>query len=417
MSPQIARYFRLADPAQPLKILFSGHRGVGKSTELHQVIRHLETPESSTRPFHVVYIDLNAEVNLGDAHLADVFVAIASVTRTSLSDLELPGFDPVSTLFKNLWEGVKSTLGGKVNLDELVAEAKVPGTDIGLALKASLKSAPGNRQLLRDAIDQHRVSLLRAINDLFETANAALAKQGRAGLVLIADGLERTPIGKQDVIFGTGADQLAALKTHAIFTVPINLVYGEHCTQLAQTFGGKNQTVPMIRLKNPDNTDNPDGLDALNRLLDARAHNAGVEPDALFDSPQTRRTLCDITGGHPRNLLILLQTAIGRCDQLPVSRDAVDYAIREQTNQLQREIPGEYWQWLLHFADGPKTWPNDIPDDVRRALLYYLYVYEYQNGNLYYDVNPAIRLLPRFRLKQEQPENRSPANDAAVASP
>lgn len=390
----LARDFRRADPAKPEHALFTGHRGVGKSTELHRLIKILASEGPSHQRFHVVFLDLVAELDIGDITLADVLVAIASQTQRSLRDAGLPGFDPITQLLTNVWEGIKQTAKSEVSFDSIEVEGAP-----GVSITASLKGAPSSRAKLRAAIEQQRVSLHRALNDLLKAARAALISSGKAGLVLIVDGLERVPLDKQDAIFGKGCDQLASLETHALFTIPINQIYGEQFSQISQTFGTVPVPVPMVRLTSgqPDDA----GLAKLEEIIAARARFAQVDPAAVFDLPETRQHLCQITGGHPRHLLMFLQAAISRCDALPLTRKAVDYAVRAYTDQLQREIRSEYWQWLRGFSAGPlDCFPDGIPDQIRRELLFYLYVFEYRNGHPFYDINPAVRLLKRFEAKE-----------------
>lgn len=38
-----------------------------------------------------------------------------------------------------------------------------------------------------------------------------------------------------------------------------------------------------------------------------------------------------------------------------------------------------------------------MPDTLRRSMLYWLYIFEYRNGEPFYDVNPVIRRLKKFQ--------------------
>lgn len=390
IAPDLARTLRRADIGKPEHKLFAGHRGIGKSTELQRLRDLLQ---GGSTPFLVIYLDVTRELDIADLKLADVLVLVAGQVQQELRARQVPGFGSRTTHFQNVWTAVSSSLGASISLEDV----GVPDNPF-LALSAKIKAAPSSRKSLREAIELQRAGLLNALNDLLRAANVALRSNNQSGLILIVDGLEMLPLEKQDEIFGPQCQQLASLATHTLYTVPITLLYDVRFSHVTQTFGEHPVPVPMIRTVRDE-----DGraLAALVEMIRLRCEAVDVDFSRLFDSDETLRHLCLTTGGHPRHLFMFLQGAIARCDDLPITRAAVDQAIRAYTDQLLREIPGDYWPWLRHFADGPlDQLPHDLPDDIRRALLNYLYVFEYRNGHPFYDVNPAIRLLKRFTAEK-----------------
>jgi hypothetical protein len=103
-----------------------------------------------------------------------------------------------------------------------------------------------------------------------------------------------------------------------------------------------------------------------------------------------------MSGGHPRHLLMFLQAACNELDDLPITRQAADKAIRKYANALAREVPDAAWERLPNF-DQPQP---DIPkDDLHQQMLFLLFVFEYMNGDIWYEVNPVLRTLDRFRRR------------------
>jgi hypothetical protein len=103
-----------------------------------------------------------------------------------------------------------------------------------------------------------------------------------------------------------------------------------------------------------------------------------------------------MSGGHPRHLLILVCGAANLLDSLPLTRVAVEHAIRDYANSLLREIPDAYWQKLARF-DQPQ---EDLPkDEEHQEMLFLLHVFEYVNGRPWYEVNPVLRTLERFQSR------------------
>ncbi len=394
------RSLRRADPIRPEIKLFAGHRGVGKTCELNRIKAALEKPQSEDnphRPFRVIYMDATEKLDLNDLDLPDLITFVAAEVVKQLREANVPGFDPVSVYLKRIWDEIRSALGSEVALKEAGVE-----TGFG-SLALELKNRPNSRQKLRRAIEIHSTGLLGAVNDMLENANVVLRRNGSEGLVLIVDGLERLVFrtleggsSTHDRLFIERSEQLAALKAHTIYTVPISLFYSPRCAELEQTFGEHNVPVPMIRLHDLEgDTISPEspGMKKMWEMIEARCRHAQVDIADVFDEPETGMYLCQMTGGHPRHLMMFLQAAMNAVEALPITQTAAEKGVRNYANSLLREVPDEYWPKLRAFAK-PQS---DIPkDEAHQKMLLLLHVFEYMNGSPWYEVNPVIRTLPRF---------------------
>jgi hypothetical protein len=403
----MARAFQRADPNRPEYKLFTGHRGVGKSTELLRVRQLLERPAPGERPFQVIYFDVVKHLDIADLEMADLLVLTAAEVQRQLKEANLPGFSVATTLFQSTWDQIRQLTKAQISLSEAEADV-VPGF---VKVTAELKTgAPSSRQVLRAAIDRQSVSLRRALNDLLMAANAQLRQQGKAGLLLIIDSLEKLPLDRQERIFVERCDQLVGLSCHAVYTMPISMAYSPRLSETTQTFGEICVPVPMIRLAHdPQRT----GVRTLEKMIAKRCEFAGVDAARVFDEPATCEHLCRLSGGHPRHLMMFLQASLNQVDALPLTKANVDKAVESYAQSLAREIPAECWPWLRCFKKGPlPSLPAGLPDGLRRSMLYWLYIFEYRNNKEpFYDVNPVVRLLTRFKEKQTRPPSsqaRSP---------
>jgi hypothetical protein len=393
------RSLRRADPARPEIKLFAGHRGVGKTCELNRLkalLQQAQSAENPHLPFQVIYLDASDRLDLNDLDLPDLLAFIAAEVLKQLREAGLPGFDPVSTFMKQVWGGIRGALQSEVALKEAEVDA-------GFAsLTLELKNRPNSRQRLREAIERHSTSLLEAVNDLLVTANAKLRQNRSGGLVLIIDGLERLTLRSlpegttHDRLFLDRSEQLASLKAHTIYTVPISLFYSPRCADLEQTFGEHNVPVPMIRLHEREAKEivpSAPGMRTMRAMIEARCRYADLDINEVFDKPATGHYLCQMTGGHPRHLMMFLQASMNAVENLPITRAAADKAVGNYANSLLREVPDDYWQKLRSFGSPQE----DIPkDEAHQKMLYLLHVFEYMNGRPWYEVNPVIRTLPRF---------------------
>jgi len=402
-----ARDLRMADPTKPLVKLFAGHRGVGKSSELLRLQALLEQPtsgEGARRPFKTVLIKADESLDLNDLDFPDLLVLVAAELQKQLGTQNAgPGTQSVS--LRAIWNDFRDL----VPSDATVKEAEV---SVGFAkLVLDIRNRPNARKQLREAIELHNTRLLAAVNDLLREANVNLRQKGDCeGLVLIVDGLDH--LVRRDLEGGTNTherlfihrcSQLASLQAHTIYTVPISLYYSPLSGQLQQTIGEFNIPLSMIRLREGSRselTPATPGMKKMWEILDKRCARANVNINDLFDSPKTGHYVCEMSGGHPRHLLMFIQAACGAVDALPITRVAAERAVSNYANSLFRQIPDDFWPKLRKF-DKPQ---KDIPrDDVHQQMLFLLHVFEYMNATPWYEVNPVVRTISKFAAGKRRP--------------
>lgn len=393
------RSLRRVDPTNWEVKVFSGHRGVGKTSELLRLKDMLENPPNSKQqPFHVIFADVSRTLDLNDLDFPDLLVFTAAEVQRQLQEAKIPGFSASSVALRTAWEDFRRTLKADVSLSGASVEVPFGSVDV------EIRNQPSARAALRAAIEQQSTNILAAVNDLLELANVRLRESGCAGLVVIIDGLDKLVRhdlegggNTHDRLFIHRSEQLASLKSHVIYTVPISLFYSPQFAQVEQTFGDRAQPVPMIRLRGDSRSEpGPDtaGMRKMREMIEKRCRFADVPMEEVFDSPETCNHLCSMSGGHPRHLMMLLQASMVRVDLLPITRKAVNQAIGAYGNSLLREIPDGFWEKLQRFA----TPQDNIPkDDEHQQMLLLLHIFEYMNGEPWWEVNPVIRALPKYQ--------------------
>ncbi len=379
-------------------LLFAGHIGIGKSSLLKRLKANLEREDPKKKRFLVVWIDTTKQLDPNDLDFPDLLVLVAAEVQRTMKNSHAKGFSEFSIRMKSLWDSFKSLMGSEVQLKE--AEVDVPFGSLTL----EFKNRPTSRQKLREGVERLSTELLGALNELLADANTVLRQdEQHGGLVLIVDGLEKISlrqlsdgVSTHDRLFIQRSPQLASIAASTIYTVPISLYYSERAQILEQAFGEFSMPVPMIKVRpsrDADVTPESIGMQKLWELLDLRCQYAGVKFAEAFKDDETWQKLCEMSGGHPRHLLMLVNSAASQIDELPISIREVNKAVQTYANSLLRQIPDASWPLLRKFGQ-PQS---DIPrDGDHQALLYYLYVLEYQNGRQWYEVNPVIRTLNRF---------------------
>ncbi|MGJ3247738.1 MAG: ATP-binding protein [Elainellaceae cyanobacterium] len=378
--------------------LYSGHRGAGKSTELLRLKADLES-----KGFFVVYFAADEQdTNSEDTEYTDILLAC---TRHLLEELRSVNSKPVMDWVKSRLDELKDLALMDVSADNLNAEVQLA---IFAKLTANVRTEPTQRQRIRQKINPYTTTLIEALNEFIANAQKKLPNN-KSQLVVIADNLDRIVPFSQDSgrsnheeIYLDRSEQLKALKCHTIYTVPISMVYSKWANDLKTNYGNI-QVLPMIMVQDQHGKPCDEGLMKMKDIIARRIkpYAPDLELDSqVFDSPDTLKKLCLMSGGHIRELMLLAQEAVNRTDQLPISAKAVQRAITELRNNVYRRTVEED-QWTV-LAKVSQT--KDIQNDnqhrsllFNRCLLEYRYLDNQGELSTWYDVHPLIKDLPQFQ--------------------
>ncbi len=393
--------------------LYTGHRGVGKSTELLRLKEHLEEND-----FFVVYFAANDEdIDIEDTEYADILLAC---TKHLVQAINLEDKNPLKGLSNWLQQRAQSftdLLLTQLSFEGLTLEQQVSQF---AKITATLKAQPDNRREIRDRINANAPSLLEALNQFIEAAKKSLPKNCR-NLVLIVDNLDRI-VEKQkaenqpsnyDEIFIKRHEQMRGLKCHVIYTVPIAMVYSERCTQLQNNFD-ETDVLPMIMVSDRDDRPNEKGLQKFREIIAKRIEHVKLDSDDMIghnlaqnletevlDSPETLKRLCLMSGGHVRLLMQMMQKALDWTDDLPISQRSVRRAIEEAKDFYRKTIFEHQWELLRQVANS-KNIPNEENDKeyprllASRCILEYRYYNENDELTYWHDVHPLVKELDKF---------------------
>lgn len=368
--------------------LFTGHIGCGKSTELLKLKSELET-----QGYHVVYFESDKDLDVGDVDISDILMAIARQVSESLEAAQIrmqPGY------FANLFSEVGRVLKTPV---ELGFDAEL---SVGIGkITAKAKDSPETRSQLRQYLEPRMNGVLDAINgELLEPAQEKLKQQGKKGLVVIVDNLDRVDSIRKGVdrtqaeyLFIDRGEQLKKLNCHLVYTIPLSLVFSSDLGPLSNRFGGKPKVLPMVPVHLRNGQDCQAGLDLLRQMILARAFPDWVPEQRLewvgdlFDDAATLDRLCRISGGHARNLLMLIYSCLQQQDP-PIPRSALETVIKGYREDLILGVENDHWALLRQVAT-QKTIAGNSPE--YQVLLQKMFVFEYRDSqDRWFDVNPTL---------------------------
>lgn len=413
---QICNNITNFSPDDPTCTLFTGHIGSGKSTELFCLQDQLEQAG-----FHVVYFTCDTELDPTDVDVTDILLAIAVNITRSLETIIIP--EPKN--FMSILAGAGKLLNTeveitklKVGLDKQSLQASVLGISnygfeadkngqftLGFGIgeiTAKTKNDSTLRHRLNEYLGSKKSELLKAINEeLLLPTIQQLKTQGKKGLVVIVDNLDRLdnrpkPFGRpqQEYIFIDQAEYLNQLHCHLIYTMPINLRFVQDYNTITERFKDP-KVLPMVAIKNKDGQVSEEGMALLRQMVLARAFPALSEQERLakitevFDEAATLDRLCEISGGHVRGILKILNRWIEEAMKLPLTRPQLEKIIIAQRHDKKLSINGEEeWELLKKVYQ-----EKDLKEPLKyQSLIKNLFIFQYCNSNneTWFDLNPVL---------------------------
>ena len=365
-------------------ILFFGHIGIGKTTELRRYALQL----NASRRFYVVEVDVLAKLDRNNLQYTEVLMAMA---ETLLERLHADGFvlgaealEPLQRWFGNVVETQATTKELSAEL-KTVAEGGggIPGLIKLLAtFTAAFKTGSSQKSEWRREIRNDFTSLALAFNTLIRLAEDQLARQGRAEqLLFLIDGTDKMRGEDTQQFFVQDAEQLLAIKTLVIYTAPLHLKYDGR-------LGGKldaDIVLPMIKLYERDGGRFEAGWSTMRRLLLLRADRCLFASDAEVDR------LVEFSGGHPRELLRLLKL----CCELAEDRidaSVVQTAIEKLAADYRYFLKPADYALLKTIDSNPVDGGND---EQAQQLLHRLALLQYNDGT-WRRSHPVVRTLEGY---------------------
>ena len=390
---EIGRTIVRLSPDEPTTQLFTGHIGCGKSTELFRLKGGLEQQN-----FHVVYFESDRDLEMADVDISDILLMIAHQVTESLESV---GIRLKPTYLEKVFQSLMGSLRSSVEVSDV-------SFSVGIAsITAKAKESPEMRSQLRQYLEPRTKNIIDAINEeILEVANEQLKAQGKRGLVVIADNLDRIdPIrradgrSQSDYLFVDRGEQLKRLNCHLIYTIPLALIFSDELPRLANRFGTAPKLLSMVPVTTRTGEPFPRGRQLLQRMVMTRAFPMLSESDRwqqidrVFDSADTLNRLVTISGGHMRNLMRLLYGCLQKGDP-PIKQATLESVIRDERDALMGLIDAQEWALLFEAISQRDEQGNEAYNPLLRSL--FLYEYRDEEGR-WFGLNPALAETKRYR--------------------
>jgi len=354
--------------------LVTGHRGCGKSTEFFRLQDKLERQN-----YFVVYLDAGDMLDLGDIEYLDILTGIA---KSLVAKLETQGIELNPELVKALWDWFATiTLSQEQKTEregKLGAGFKIPIlSDLLLEITGHIRSGSKRRVEIRQVLEKESSVFIDRLNTLIDAARVELKKQGYVDLVVIVDQLEKMAYRKRyedsnyAELFVHHAGQLKSPHCHILYTVPIDLVFSAN---LGDAFGADSIfVIPMVDAAKPP------GREKLREIIARR-----VDIAKLFVDSGLVERLIGYSGGAVRDVMRLVRLACQYTEET-IGPTEVEQAIRALVREYDRLVKTEDLDRLKQ-VDKEKRVDRSFADLLRLRIIH-----EYQNGERWADLHPAVR--------------------------
>lgn len=393
---ELERTIALLSPDEATTQLFTGNIGCGKSTELLRLKAQLEQ-----QGFHVVYFESDRDLEMADVDISDILLMIA---HQVVESLEKDGVKLKPSALVNLFRNLAETLQTPMEIADV-------SFSVGIAaITARAKESPEMRSRMRQYLEPRTKSIIDAINEeLLEVAIATLRSQGKKGLVVIVDNLDRIDPGNRangrtqsEYLFIDRGEQLKRLNCHLVYTIPLPLYFSDDLPRLSNRFGVSPKVLPMVPVTQRDSSISESGLALLRQMVLARAfpnknYNERIDHiKDVFENIDVLNRLCRLSGGHMRNLMRLLYGCLQKGDP-PIQVNVLEAVIRDERDSLMGLIDESEWQLMFKAIKTPETQGNEAYIRLLRSLL----LYEYRdNDGRWFDINPVLKETNRFQKWQ-----------------
>lgn len=376
------------------KLFFTGHRGCGKSTLLGQL-----SAQMRDEGLFAVGFSIADRVEMSDVNHINILysIALTLMEKAVEKGVEIP--EETKTRLIKWFTQVKS----EVYVKQIAQEMSI-GANILEFFRGKLQTEKAFREEIKETYQNSVSDLARQIDLIAAEIQIATKKT----VLVIIDDLDKLDLPVVRSLFQEHINSLYLPNIKVVFTIPIAVIRDPG---LIATISTRSQIIQLSVTKffhreeahQPDAEPIDGSVETLQTILEKRI------PEELIE-PEIKREIAMLSGGVLREMVRLAQECCREClarmdedaEQANIKIDAD--VLKEAAKNLRIQFARTLGSNLLALL--AQTYAEFAPPDANSAefleLLHGLYVLEYENDELWYDLHPLILdLLKRRKLIEE----------------
>jgi hypothetical protein len=359
------------------KILFSGPRGSGKTTELHNVAAQLENDG-----LFVVFLAIAEEnLNLSDIYSTDIILLLIRRAFQMITDKSVKLDSSVTETLENLL----GKLARQLNIStvrEKSAKWKIEAyMDAIFGAGGSLSADYQSREIVRKKSTIMIQQLIKIFNEIVSSVVSTTHKK----MIIIMDDLER--VMTQDKILEL-LDKYHAyidnLDCSIVLTIPPSLMTDPAFSQLSRAYN--RYFLPLFQVRDKYGNENTEQIRLMQEIIKKRI------ADNLIHSEVIRLAALR-SGGLITDFIRMLKVSFVKAlshDMKSVNHDLLDESFEEIIENYDLILSKDYYGKLVEVHRSK----NIINDEMTRAMINYDFILMYGNSEgIWYDIHPAIETL------------------------
>lgn len=362
-----------------VKLLFTGHSGSGKSSELSKLVSEIGEGYITLR------YSAKRRLSLTDLSYLDlvVMIAIELVEFTKNKGYEIP--DDLASQMGRLFDEI---LHGIVR----ETESKTKTTAELQARLATLSGKIGIEWETRANVREQTKPRLDLLFENIDLIAEALERTTGKKLLLIVDDLEKTSIDISRSLFHDHTPELVRPRISIIYTFPVALYFADSFSTIKQHFD-KVFPLPNLKCQKRGGETDVEGIQKMEMILLNRIPREMISKEALS-------SLVSMSGGMPKQIIRMAQEALVIAgiekkidrDDLVISQDHAEQAIWSERRDFQLMLSTDDLDVLTQVQRSKTIEHNE----KHLHLLRNMSIIAYSNREAWFDVHPLVKaLLPQ----------------------
>lgn len=373
------------------KVVFAGHRGCGKSTLLAQLAHKMRQNNH-----FVVFFSIADMIEMSAVDHVNILYAIAVrlLSAATKQRVEIPAKTKDTIL--NWLITTQST----VATQDLKSQLGVGG-DILKLITAKLQSESTFREEIKRTYERRINELVQKIDEISRWIQKATQRE----VLVIIDDLDKLDWRLVEDIYKNNINALFQPHIRIVFTIPISVIRDIELRTILQTAAGSPiQQMEVAKFFTKANRHDPAAVPLekkVNVFLEVLKRRL---PENLLE-PETAREIVLSSGGVVRELVRIARACCSQCllqlrsdpdlTEIKINDEILALALRDIRNDFAASLGESRYQILVTTYE--RAEPVEITDPEFLVLLHGLYVLEYRNDDLWYDVHPVVVDLLRRR--------------------